>query len=166
MLLLRKRVRCGCLCARGSGSVTLCGAGYFGAPPSCQSEWLRRSTYLCVTFLTLLPSWLVACTVTSAACPAGVYCPAGTLDLLTVQPCAAAPGSYCPPGAPDRMLCPAQYFCTGGSALAQLCAAPPGFACFLEGNSNRSGEGCPSASFCIGGSSLPQTCTPGAYCPV
>jgi hypothetical protein len=72
-------------------------------------------------------------------CPAGSYCPIGTIGVNYVAPCPA--GSYCPAGSSSSQPCPAGSYCTTPS----------------------SSQPCPAGSYCPIGSTNPQTCQPGYY---
>jgi hypothetical protein len=115
----------------GSFRQSICPAGHFCVPGS-------PSAYQCLpgTFRSTpggLFNW------SCGTCPAGKYCPNGS-----VLPTSCPPGKYC----------------ATGSAFPTGC--PDGFSC--PPNSTQPTP-CPSGTFCSNGSEVPSVCPAGTYCP-
>ena len=75
-------------------------------------------------------------------------------------PCNAAPGTYCAhlPCSNVPSVCPGGFFCVGGAAAPQACAAPAGMFCEEGAVAADDLTACPAGSFCPGGSADRQVC--------
>jgi hypothetical protein len=62
-------------------------------------------------------------TVVPELCPAGSYCPDGS-----IYPVKCEPGKYCPAGVDEGILCPAGFYCRGSSDIYLKC----GFGTYCE----------------------------------
>ncbi|XP_052246475.1 uncharacterized protein LOC127855131 [Dreissena polymorpha] len=94
-------------------------------------------------------------TVTPAVCPASYYCPTGT-----VTPAVCPAGYYCPTGTGTPTVCPEGYFCPSGTVTPNAC--PAGFYC---PTGTLTPNVCPASYYCPTGTSTPGTCPAGYYCP-
>lgn len=77
----------------------------------------------------------------SAACPAGYYCPAGTVSAT--------------------LLCPSGHYCDGGDAAPVQCAART----YMNETGGVGCRTCPAGYACPAGTVYPETCMAGHYCP-
>jgi len=91
-------------------------------------------------------------------CPAGSFCPPGT---ITGGPCPA--GSYCPLGTVNPVPCTVGHYCPEGSSTPLAC--PPGtYNNSTERYSLTQCLPCPSGKFCGSATSIPELCPIGTYC--
>jgi hypothetical protein len=113
------------------------------------------------------------CTIASTAvvavtgpwnCAAGFYCPTPCSSAMC--PC----GSYCPAGSTAPIACPNGKHCPERSAapIASPFVCPSGFYCPLPATTPKyycSTTICPCGYRCPPGTSAPQKCAPPFYCP-
>jgi hypothetical protein len=98
-------LRVDCDCNRPSVLATVfVGASKFSTSMICGYSW-HRST------LSNKPSPL---STNLCACPAGTYCPSGTLAASTPLTCTV--GSYCAKGSTATVLCPTGHYCPSPSS--------------------------------------------------
>ncbi|PFH31737.1 GCC2 and GCC3 domain-containing protein [Besnoitia besnoiti] len=101
--------------------------------------------------------------VTGSPCPAGGYCPVGT---LVVQPCPA--GRYNPTeGAESEAACqpcPEGFFCLGSGNSAPDGVCSPGYYC-PEGSSRATQKKAEVGYYAEAGAAVQTPCEPGTYAP-
>ena len=129
-----------------------CAAGQYGSTfglttPSCSGSC--SAGYLCPPGTSVMNAF---------TCPAGSYCPAGTVNAIL---CAA--GYYCPYGSASQIPCPEGTYndATGKSSLSDCKICDPGKVCNLA--TSTLPPPCPAGYYCPGGTA-PLQCIPGAYC--
>ena len=93
-------------------------------------------------------------------CPAGSYCIVGVSEITG----SCDPGFYCPAGSldPEEEPCPpgTRRTTNGATAEADCEVCPAGF--FCKGGSS-SGDDCPAGAYCVAGTAVPTLCPKGTY---
>jgi hypothetical protein len=98
-------------------------------------------------------------------CPAGFYCPSGTIDPIQCEI-----GSYCPASSRNLVSCPGGQFCDQTQLSEPSGVCMPGFYCSGGANQSNPTDGvtgniCPMGAYCAANSTAPLLCDLGTFLP-